>query len=68
MYLWIMKRSNILAYLENISVALYVEEISVECGVISERNVSYSSSCKLPWLYELAFGRFVTTSVLAKLL
>ena len=63
-----MKRSNILAYLENISVALYVEKISVECGVIIERNVSYSSSCKLPWLYELEFGRFVTTSVLAKLL
>ena len=68
MYLWIIKRSNILAYLENISVALYVEEISAEWGVISERNISYSSSCKLSWLYELAFGRFVATSVLAKLL
>ena len=35
MYFWIIKRSNILAYLENISVALYVyvEEISVELSV-----------------------------------
>ena len=32
MHLWIIKRPNILAYLENISVALYVnvEEISAE--------------------------------------
>ena len=56
MYLWIIKRPNILAYIENISVALYVEEISAECRGISERNTSYSSSCKLSRLYELAFG------------
>ena len=56
MYFWIIKRSNILAYLENISVALYVEEISAECRVTSEGNISYSSSCKLSRLYELAFG------------
>ena len=67
MYLWIIKRSNILAYLQNINVVLYVEEISAECGVISGRNISYSSPCKFSWLYELAFGRFVATSVLAKL-
>ena len=56
MYLWTIKRSNILPYLENISVALYVEKISAECTVINEGNISYSSSCKLPRLYELAFG------------
>ena len=56
MYLWIIKRPNILAYLESISVALYVEETSAECRVISERNISFSSSCKLSRLHELAFG------------
>ena len=56
MYLWIIKRPNILAYLENISVALYVEEISAECRVINERIISYSQSCKSSRLYELAFG------------
>ena len=58
MYPWIIKRPNILAYLENISVALYlyVEEISAECRVISEGNISYSLSCILSGLYELAFG------------
>ena len=56
MYLWIIKRSNVLPYLEKISVALYVEEISAECRVINEGNISYSSSCKLSRLYELAFG------------
>ena len=33
MYLWIIKRLNTLAYLGNISVAIYVEEISVELPV-----------------------------------
>ena len=58
MYLWIIKWPNILAYLEIITVALYVyvEEISAKCSVISEGNISYSLSCKLPGLYELAFG------------
>ena len=57
MYLWIIKRSNILAYLENISVELYMyaEEISAECRVISEGNISHSFSCKLSRLHELAF-------------
>ena len=58
MYLWIIKKQNVLAYLENISVALYVyvEEISAESRVISEGNTSYSLSCKLSGLYEIAFG------------
>ena len=33
MYIWIIKKPNILASLENISVALYVEEVSVELSV-----------------------------------
>ena len=33
MNIWIMKMSNILAYLGNINVALYVAEISVELSV-----------------------------------
>ena len=33
MYIWIIKRPNILPYLENISVALCVEKISVELSV-----------------------------------
>ena len=48
--------SNILAYLENFSVALYVEEVSTECRVISEKNISYSVLCKFSRLHELAFG------------
>ena len=58
MYLWIIKRPNILAYLENISVELYVyaEEISAECRVITEGNISYSLSYKLSGLHKLAFG------------
>ena len=47
---------NILAYLENVSVALYVEEVSTECRIISEKNISYSVLCKLSRLYGLAFG------------
>lgn len=33
MYIWIIKRSNALAYLENISIGLNEEEISVELSV-----------------------------------
>ena len=33
MNIWLKKRPNILAYLGNISVALYVEEIGVELSV-----------------------------------
>ena len=32
------KTAKYLTYLGNVSVALYVEEISAECRVISERN------------------------------
>ena len=56
MYIWIIKKKNIFAFLGNISVVLYVEEISAECRVISEGNVSYSPCCKLSRLCELAFG------------
>ena len=40
MYLWIIKRPNILAYLGNISVALYVEE-SVQNVELSVKEISY---------------------------
>ena len=56
MYLWIIKSPNILAYLGNINIALYVEELGAESSVISEKNISYCSCCKLSRLYELAFG------------
>ena len=56
MYLWIIKRLNISAQLEYITVALYVEEIRAECIVINERNISHFLSCKLSRLYQLAFG------------
>ena len=64
MYLWKKEKAKnlchrkvkILPYLGNISVTLYVPEISAECRVISEGNISYSLCCKLLQLYELAFG------------
>ena len=40
MYLWIIKPPNILAYLGNISVALYVEE-SVQNVELSVKEISY---------------------------
>ena len=56
MYFRTIKRPDILAFVGNISVALYVEEISAESRVISEGNISYSSCCKLSRLCELAFS------------
>ena len=63
MYIWIVKRPNILAYLENVSVALCVEKISVELSVkeisVSPRVANfqgymnshlvrcYNSACKI---------------------
>ena len=44
---------DILAYLGNISVVLYVEEISAE---LSLKEMSYSSCCKFSRLHEFAFG------------
>lgn len=40
MYLWIIKRPNILAYPGNISIALYVEE-SVQNVELSVKEISY---------------------------
>ena len=42
MYIWIIKRPNILAYLGNVGAALYVEEISVEF-ISEEISVTPSS-------------------------
>ena len=56
MYIWIIKRPNILAYLGNVGAALYVEEISVE--FISE-EISVTPSSHLGCSYISALKTFI---------